>query len=272
MRLSLINSPQKFYWQDQQRQVERGRLSWFAEEANESFWHGYWQARATHVYYANAEAIDLEQDETGQILKTNMVATGLHLEAGCGLGYWVAALRKHGFNVEGLEYAETLVQLINQVYPELPVRAGNALAIERPEAYYDSYLSFGVVEHRQAGPEPFLREAYRVLKPGGQIFISVPYFDPVRRLKARLRFFTEPVSLPFFQYGFSEKEFTQCLRDAGFTIKQVHYLFWHRLLLEESRLYRWLSFQRGARLVKAMTRLLFAQRTGHMILVVGQKN
>jgi len=90
---------------------------------------------------------------------------GFHLEAGCGAGYWVAALKHHGFNIEGIEYAHELVDLVHSVRPQLPVRYGDALAIDRPDNHYDSYLSFGLVEHPFEGPKPFLAEAYI---PSGQ--------------------------------------------------------------------------------------------------------
>jgi ubiquinone/menaquinone biosynthesis C-methylase UbiE len=39
----------------------------------------------------------------------------------------------------------------------------------------------GVVEHFEQGPLPALKEAYRVLKPDGMIFVSVPTFNIIRK-------------------------------------------------------------------------------------------
>ena len=41
---------------------------------------------------------------------TELRRDGIHLEAGCGAGYWVAALRHAGYCVEGVEYATELVE------------------------------------------------------------------------------------------------------------------------------------------------------------------
>src|SRR5256885_16445773 len=136
--------------------------------------------------------------------------------------------------IEGIEYACDLVDLVHSANPQLPVRQGNVLHIDSPGNHYDTYLSIGVVEHRVEGPEPFLYESYRVLKPGGKILISVPFFGPIRMLKNRLSLYdSKQPKLPFFQYGFSRKEFTAYLEQAGFSIEDVRILYVDRLLIEE---------------------------------------
>src|SRR5260370_25544960 len=147
------------------------------------------------------------------------------LGAGCGAGYWVGTLRRYGLMIEGIEYAQNLGNLVASVNPGLPVRQGNALHIERPDNYYYSYLSIGVVEHRIEGPEPFLAEAYRVLKPGGKILIAVPYLGPMRAVKSQLGLYDrEPPFLPFFQYVFSSEDFTPLLHTPRFSIDDLQTL------------------------------------------------
>ncbi len=180
-------------------------MSWHAETADEAFWSGYWRDHVNASYYSGAERHDLKSDELGQILLSEMPRHGKHLEAGCGAGYWVAALRAAGYDVEGIEYSRELVERVNQVNPDLPVAYGDALTIDRPDESYASYLSFGVVEHRREGPEPFLKEAYRVLEPGGVLIITIPFLGPVRLMKARLGWYqARTPEEPFFQYGFTE--------------------------------------------------------------------
>ena len=261
-----------FYWLSHRRYAAGGRLRWHAEMADESFWAGYWREKVTPAYYRKAETADLAADDMGKILLREMSTGGRHLEAGCGAGYWVAALRACGLNVEGIEYSRPLVEQVNAVYPELPVCYGDALAIECPDNTYASYLSFGVVEHRQDGPEPFLSEAFRVLVPGGKALISVPFLGPVRRLRARLgRYERRPPAPPFFQYGFTRDEFCALLMQAGFVIDSTHPLHFHRMLLEEISLYRWLYDRRFGAFFRRMMSGVLNERDGHMLMVVAHK-
>jgi SAM-dependent methyltransferase len=93
-----------------------------------------------------------------------------------------------------------------------------------PDGYYAGYISIGVVEHRQEGPEPFLDEAYRILRPGGIALISVPFFHSLRRLKANLGFYrANPQGMDFYQYAYSQEEFAAYLERAGFEILEFRY-------------------------------------------------
>ena len=258
------------HWRGRLRYVARGRIQWYGEAGDECYWYEYWKARLTAGYYSEAEHASLERDELGQILLAYLAPQGLHLEAGCGAGYWVAALKHRGMRIEGIEYAHELVELVQAVNPDLPVKQGDALAIDCPDGFYDSYLSIGVVEHRFEGPEPFLIEACRVLKPGGRIIIAVPYFGPLRRLKsAFLMYERRRPALPFFQYGFRKEEFARLLHKAGFSIESVQPLYAHRLLQEELPGYNRLA--KRAPFIRKLAERLLHKRDGHMLLIVGQK-
>ena len=267
------STTKKPHWQDRHRHVSHGRIAWYGDPGNEQYWYEYGKARLTPDYYASADANDLTSDQLGKVLLQAMSPRGLHLEAGCGAGYWVAALRHHGLMIEGIEYSPDLVELVHTANPQLPVRQGNALYIDSPDNHYDTYLSIGVVEHRVEGLEPFLSEAYRVLKPGGKILISVPYFGPLRVLKSRLSMYDlQPPDLPFFQYGFTSNEFTNHLQKAGFSIEKVQVLYPHRLLLEEISFYRWILNKPWGPFVKRWAVSLLWNRDGHMLLAVGNKS
>jgi SAM-dependent methyltransferase len=268
----VIANSKPFYWQSYRKCMIAGRLSWYGGAADDKFWGEHWSARlGAGNYYADAERLDLTKDLQGRIFVRELDRGGLHLEAGCGAGFWVAALRNSGYNVEGIEYSKELVKLVRERNPTLPVRWADALQIDRPDNHYDSYISIGVVEHRSEGPEPFLAEAFRVLRPGGRLLISVPFFGFTRRLKSAAGLFGGSPQGRFFQYGFGLQEFVSMVAMHGFDIRSTHRLYAHRLLLEECSLYRWLSFQRGARFVRKLAEAFIGERDGHMLMVLAQK-
>jgi SAM-dependent methyltransferase len=200
-----------------ERRVEKQRLAYYLDAADADFWDRHWQARHSPRAYAEAERGELgwfEEPFTRYLPKPGRI-----LEAGCGPGQYVLALRARGYDVEGVEWGVETVQAVRALYPDLPIRVGDVTRLEVPDGCYSGYISLGVVEHRQAGPEPFLQEAYRVLEPGGVALIAVPYFHPLRRLKARLGLYRgRPAGLEFYQYAFAEAEFAACLQAAGFGI------------------------------------------------------
>jgi SAM-dependent methyltransferase len=204
------------------------------------------------------------------VLLAELDRGGVHLEAGCGAGFWVAALSAAGYRVEGIDSSAGLVEVVAAAAPELDVRHGDALAIDRPDGHYDSYLSFGVVEHRREGPEPFLAEAHRVLKPGGLLVVSVPHFGPLRRARARPG--TPPPGRPFYQYGFTLEELAGLATAAGFTVRRALPIEPHRLLEEESRLYERLAQTRGGTRLKGVVEAACSRFDGHMAVVVANKS
>ena len=261
-----------FYWARHKKYALSGRLVWYANPADKGFWSDHWGRQLVDTYYPGAEEARLEKDETGAILLRHLTKTGRHLEAGCGAGYWVAALQKRGYAIEGIEYASELVRQVKERASYLNIRCADALQIDAPDEAYDSYISFGVVEHREEGPEPFLSEACRVLCPKGILLLSVPYFGPLRFQKARLgRYEWTKPSEQFFQYGFTRAEFEGLLRSSGFAVLETHRLFLHRLLIEENRAYRLLVYRRGGGALKRLVSHLLKGRDGHMILFVARK-
>jgi SAM-dependent methyltransferase len=261
---------EKPHWHNRRRYVARERIEWYGDAGDERYWYEYWKARLTDEYYRVAEQAFLERDELGQILLECLAPDELHLEAGCGAGFWVAVLKQRGWRIEGIEYARELVELVRAAWPDLPVKQGDALAIDCADGFYDAYLSIGVVEHRLEGPEPFLIEAWRVLQPGGRIIIAVPYFGPLRRVKSAFMMYERRrPALPFFQYGFGKDEFVRLLRKAGFQIEHVRPLYVHRLLQEELPGYDWLA--KRAPFIRKLSERFLDKRDGHMLLMVGKK-
>src|SRR5579859_3053338 len=111
------------------------------------------------------------------------------LEAGCGPGHVVYYLRERNYLTLGIDYApEALVKTV-QRFPTLPLHLGDVHTLPYGANTFGAYLSFGVVEHFEHGPLPALHEAYRVLKPGGVLVLTVPHpqlVESIYKLRERL--------------------------------------------------------------------------------------
>ncbi len=248
-------------------------MAYYQSEAHSAFWDTHWQTYGRADSYVAAQRGKLGPFE--KPFASYLPRQGRILEAGCGLGKYVLALRARGYDAEGVEWGPRTVEAVRAQYPDLPIRVADVTRLEVPDAYYSGYISLGVVEHRQEGPEPFLEEAYRVLRSGGVALISVPYFHPLRRLKACLgQFRGDPGGLEFYQYAFTETEFTSFLRAAGF--RTVDRMVYNGLkgLKDEIAFLRLMLRLRGVnwRLKRLLQRWRYAEtRFGHMILMVCRK-
>ena len=198
------------------RRVENGRLAYYGREADPGYWDSHWDKWLTEDTYKPYRKGYSGWLEAGLPF---LPKEGRIIEAGCGLGVYVVGLRALGYDCEGVEWGPKTVELAKKHCPDLPIRQGDVTKLDVSDGYYSGYISMGVVEHDYEGPKVFLAEAYRVLAPGGIGLISVPFFGPLRRLKARLGMYRADVSgLEFYQYAYGKKEFFHALESAGFTI------------------------------------------------------
>ena len=147
------------------------------------------------------------------------------LEAGCGLGAWCEWFRRRGFNIIGLEYFDDVVNLAKSIQPDIPVELGDVTEIKYESNSFEAYISLGVIEHFEQGPEDALAEAVRVLKPGGLAFITVPLLTPMRRFVAHpirdIYFFLHKLrGKPsyFWEYRYTRKEIREYIEKAGFEV------------------------------------------------------
>ncbi|MFQ5342997.1 MAG: class I SAM-dependent methyltransferase [Anaerolineae bacterium] len=90
---------------------------------------------------------------------------------GCGIGTYVGRIREHASFVAGIDIDLERVAEGARTLPNLAVSAAEALPF--PDGHFGVVLSHEVLEHvlddRQA-----VREAWRVLAPGGRIVVFVP--------------------------------------------------------------------------------------------------
>lgn len=122
-------------------------------------------------------------------------ARGRVLDAGSGRGSWRGVIVAGGGEYESIDVAPR--------GEDRPTWVGDIMAMPQvPDGRYDCVVSHQVLEHL---PRPWraLAEFHRVLRPGGQIVISVPHLS--RRHE-----------LPHDYFRFTQEGLGALLADAGF--------------------------------------------------------
>ena len=96
------------------------------------------------------------------------------LDVGCGQGSYVARMRELGFDVSGIDFSAGQIRLAARKVgnPDL-VRVGSALDIPAAPGTYDFLYTINVLHHLGSFEEQqrAFRELFRVLKPGGLLFV-----------------------------------------------------------------------------------------------------
>ena len=108
------------------------------------------------------------------------------LDLGCGTGRHLIPLAEQGFNIYGFDQSVYGLQLARAWLSEKGFQAELCVQdfldpLPCADASFDAILSTQVIHHAiLAKVKNAVSEIYRVLKPGGVIFISMPLYPPNR--------------------------------------------------------------------------------------------
>ncbi len=107
------------------------------------------------------------------LLKQFCEHPGNLLEVGCSYGYFLAAAKKRGWSVQGIELSEEAAGFAHRELG-LSVDTGRILNVRKERAStFDAIVAWHVLEHDPI-PREFVKTAYELLRPGGILAIRVP--------------------------------------------------------------------------------------------------
>lgn len=102
------------------------------------------------------------------------------LDLGCGTGRHVVFLAQHGFDVTGIDTAETGIATTRRQLEEAGLTAelrqlNIFSSLPFPAGAFDAVVSTQVIHHaRLAQIEALVAEIHRILTPSGLLFVTVP--------------------------------------------------------------------------------------------------
>lgn len=188
-------------------------------ESTRNAWESIWDGASMEV---ELEAVQSERaQETINAYLPFLSKEDVHIEAGSGLSAVVIALRQMGYDVHGLDYAVNALVESQRYDPTLPLAAGDIHHLPYPENTFGSYLSFGVLEHFEHGMQPALKEAYRILKPGGAVVLTIPYPNLVYRLvqlKRKLSGASALTDDEFYESTYTQQQLIDNVKQVGFEV------------------------------------------------------
>jgi SAM-dependent methyltransferase len=139
---------------------------------------------------------------------------GRLVDVGTGFGFFLAEMKKRGWDVTGVEISQKAMTYAKDVLG-LTILPGPIEKVDFPDNYFDAVTGFYVIEHLPH-PMAFLKECYRILKPGGLLLLRYPHTTPIKNF---LHFFgikNRLYDLPAHLSDFSPKMIQQCLERIGF--------------------------------------------------------
>jgi len=158
----------------------------------------FFPTRRDHLDYGFAQLTDMHK--------------GKLLEIGCGSGEMLRRFSDWGWETEGIDFDENAVK--NSRSKNLKVSQGDLTSQNYDIDSFDAIYCSHVLEH-VPDPMGFLKECFRVLKPGGRLVIFTPNAESWGHSKFKSDW--RGLEPPRHLHIFTNKSFELLAKESGFT-------------------------------------------------------
>ncbi len=149
------------------------------------------------------------------------------LDIGCGAGILANALAQDGHRVFGIDLSEASLNLAkeNDLTASVDYRLADACALPFEDGLFDAVSAMDVLEHVET-PERLIREAARVLKPGGIFFFHtfnrnfLTYLIVIKGVEWFVR--NTPKQMHVYPLFIKPSELTRYCRINNLSIEKLH--------------------------------------------------
>jgi len=101
------------------------------------------------------------------------------LDVGCGRGEHLREFQKLGYQVRGVDLSNEAKELLKDM--EIEIVDIEKEPLPYGDSSFDVVFNKSLIEHLN-NPENFMRESYRVLKPGGRLVTMTPDWESVYKI------------------------------------------------------------------------------------------
>jgi len=176
-------------------------------------------------------------------LAENVKANENILDLGCGNGRLYELFKEKLVGYYGIDNSEKLIEIAKIRYPRANFQVGDALNLPFSDNFFDGIFSIAVLHHipLKEFRLTFLKEAKRVLKPGGKLILTVWHFPTWKKvLLFKKNLILKIIGISkvdfndnFIKWGketkryvhyFSRAELKNLVKKAGFKIRKIKIL------------------------------------------------
>jgi SAM-dependent methyltransferase len=194
------------------------------------FWPDYWRSVSVQL--------DSKYLPEYGVLMRHLAPGASVLDIGCGRGLLVRDLLQKGYKARGIDFDGQSIFDSVACAGHFPSEVGDLNHLPYQANSFDAILLAGTVEHVFGGPEGGFSEAFRVLKPGGHMVLTIPYINLVRKVALPFyltrdllfSYFPEARKKRFFEYVFTRSEVVGMLSRAGFTVMECDRAYYTTVL------------------------------------------
>lgn len=144
--------------------------------------------------------------------------SGKFLDIGCGSGDYLHVMQAKGWNVQGVEPSRFGAEEARRA--GFDIFNGTLDEAELADNTFDYVRSNHSFEH-VPNPVEVLNEIYRILKPGGKVYIGIPNIDSLPyRIFGRYWWY---LGVPVHTYTYTPSTISTLMNRCGFTIENIYY-------------------------------------------------
>lgn len=193
-------------------------------------------------------------------------------DGGCGLGEWCLLLKETGYETYGLDLSTPTVASLNKEFPDMHFVREDIRKTNFEHNFFDLYISWGTFEHFENGLQDCFKEAYRIIKPGGKLIITVPFYN--QRLKDidKKEGNEMPENSEFYQWRLMRSELAEEFEKGGFSCDTLSPIYKHQGLSRHLHHRFGLPYGPLNRIISiVLSPFIPANRFAHMLIATGTK-